>query len=86
MKQSLIYNNRQCFVLIFNDITNVKRLALMEYQNLKMQLRQSSVTHELITPLRCISSFSEELVSSLKDSSNKRIAELINNTSKLVHA
>ena len=29
--QSLILNNRQCNVLIFKDLSNVKKIALMEY-------------------------------------------------------
>ena len=37
--QDLIFNNRQCNVLIFNDITNVKRLAKIEFETMRMQLR-----------------------------------------------
>jgi len=53
-------------VLIFNDITSVKRLLDLEFQHVKMQLRTSSVTHELITPLKCITSFAEELYCNVK--------------------
>ena len=51
-----------------------------------MQLRQSSVTHELITPLKCITSFAEELCIKIKEKSSKEIIQLIASTSKLVHA
>ena len=34
--QGLIFNNRQCNVLIFNDVTNVKRLANVEFESMRM--------------------------------------------------
>ena len=34
--QGLIFNNRQCNVLIFNDVTNVKRLAKVEFESMRM--------------------------------------------------
>lgn len=72
--------------MIFNDITDVKRLAFVEYQHLRMQLRQSSVTHELVTPLKCITSFAMELSRKEMDKTNRDVIKLIASTSKLVHA
>jgi hypothetical protein len=36
---------------------------LMEYQTWKYQVRESSVSHELITPLRCLVKLSSDLLS-----------------------
>jgi hypothetical protein len=60
--QNLTYENEECALMIFVDMTHVKKVVHLELQNLKIQLRESSVTHELIAPLRCIIKFAEELI------------------------
>jgi K+-sensing histidine kinase KdpD len=49
-----------------------------------MGLLTASVSHELITPLKCISAFSTELVSQLTIPRMKYKAELIFSTSKML--
>jgi len=85
-KQSLIFNNQQCLVLVLSDITKFKRLAYVEYQNMQMKLRQSTVSHELVTPLKCIANFAFELLDKLEDPELIKKAKLIKNTSILVCA
>ena len=52
-----------------------------------MQMRQSIVTHELITPLKCIINFADDLKVELQGkSTGHREANLIFNTSKLLNA
>jgi len=52
-----------------------------------MQIRQSSVTHELITPIRCIIQFSKELTSNLKrDSKRYKMAWVIYTSAKLIYS
>ena len=53
---------------------------------MRLQLRQSSVSHELLTPLKCIIIFAEELLPQQKDKSNKKRAQLIYNTAKLLNS
>jgi hypothetical protein len=67
----MMFHFDQCVVVNFSEITYVKKLALMEYQTWKYQIRESSVSHELITPLRCLIKLSSDLLSNseLKDGS-----------------
>lgn len=65
--QPIFYNERNCTVLAFQDITSLRKLALLEVQQESYQMRQSVVSHELATPLKCIISFSEDLKSELTD-------------------
>ena len=44
----------------------------------------NSVTHELMTPLKCISSFARSLQKELQHSEKRKEAELIDVTSKLM--
>lgn len=85
--QNLTYENEECALMIFVDMTHVKKVVHLELQNLKIQLRESSVTHELIAPLRCIIKFAEELIEQYAAEKRKcEIPKLIFNTAKLIHA
>lgn len=65
----------------------MRKLATMEIQQESMQMRQSIVTHELITPLKCIINFADDLKVELQGKpTGHREANLIFNTSKLLHA
>jgi hypothetical protein len=66
-KQKLIFNYQMCTVLHLRDITHVRKMVQLEYQNMKIQLRESSVTHELIAPLRCIINLSDTLIDKSAD-------------------
>jgi hypothetical protein len=55
--QSLIYNAKQCQVLTVCDITEIDKFAKLSADNKMLSLLTSSVTHEMITPLKCIIEF-----------------------------
>jgi hypothetical protein len=61
--QSLLFNFNQCVILNLIEITQSKKLALMEFQRWRYKVRESSVSHELITPLRCLIKLSSDLLS-----------------------
>ena len=48
-------------VATFTDVTESKTLARVEQQNSLLTMLQSSVTHEMMTPLRCIVNFAQIL-------------------------
>lgn len=56
----------------------------MEQEQQLLKVREATVTHEMITPLRCISKFAEDLKGSLQDFASNKVAELIYKTSKLL--
>ena len=82
----MIFNKEECQVATFRDVTNIKKLARIEADNKLLQLLSSSVTHEMVTPLKCIINFSESLIKELRNSPKKIEAELILTTSKLLLA
>jgi K+-sensing histidine kinase KdpD len=81
---NLIFNKEECKVATFRDVTELKNIAKMQADNKLLQLLTSSVTHEMVTPLKCIVNFSESLVKELRKSPKKYEAELIVTTSKLL--
>jgi len=54
---------------------------MIQNENKLMSKLQTSVSHELITPLKCIGSFSEELMALLTNEKPRYKAELIFSTS-----
>lgn len=59
----------------------------MEYQAWKHQIRESSISHELITPLRCLIKLSQDLVSDADlKGSNKQLCKTIFNQAKIINA
>ena len=49
-----------------------------------LSLLTSSVTHEMLTPLKCIIEFALILIKELQNSPLRRVAELVLSTSKLL--
>jgi signal transduction histidine kinase len=82
--QSLIYNAKQCQVLTVRDITQIERLAKLSADNKMLSLLTSSVTHEMITPLKCIIEFALRILNISKDPALVKEARLIVSTSKLL--
>ena len=70
----------------FYNETESKTLAKVEQQNTLLTLLQSSVSHELLTPLKCITSFAQNLERDLKHSPKKKEAQLISLTAKLLQS
>jgi hypothetical protein len=81
--QQLIYNSKQCIVLTLRDISEINNYAKVSAENKMLSLLTSSVTHEMITPLKCVIQFGTTLLKS-KDPSVVKEAELIVSTAKLL--
>ena len=51
---SLLFNHEDCRVLTFRDVTEVKKAAKIQEANKILSMLTSTVTHELLTPLKCM--------------------------------
>lgn len=58
---TITFNKEEQRVATFHDVTESKRLARSEANTRMVSLLSSSVTHEMVTPLRCIISFANSL-------------------------
>lgn len=56
--QTLMFNDSECQVMMFRDITSQAELRIAQEQNQMANLLMSSVTHEMLTPIRCIKKLS----------------------------
>ena len=81
---SISLNKEEYRVATFHEMTESKRLARSEANTRMVQLLSSSVTHEMVTPLKCIISFANSLQKELKHSPKCKEAELIYVTAKLL--
>lgn len=52
--QELYFNRKQCKVLRIHDCTKLKQNSKLEAQNKMLTIYTSTMSHELLTPLRCI--------------------------------
>ena len=61
------------------------QLQKAQNENKMLSFLQASVSHELLTPIKCIASFAQELVYALFSSGNlKYKSDLIHSTSKIL--
>ena len=81
---NLMFNNEECNVITFRDITEVKKAAKIQAANKLLGMLTSSVTHEMVTPLKCMITFETTLMNELKNSPKKNEAKLIFTTAKLL--
>jgi hypothetical protein len=53
----LTYQNRDAYLVTMRDITEIRKFSKISENNKMLTLLTSSVTHEMITPLKCILQF-----------------------------
>ena len=80
-----MFDFHECTVVNVIDMTTVKKLTQMEYQAWRQQIRESSVSHELITPLRCLVKLSQDLTDG-NSRENNNVCNLIFSQAKLISA
>jgi K+-sensing histidine kinase KdpD len=83
--KNITYEQQEFRVATFHDVTERKKIVEVESNNRIVSLLSSSVSHEMVTPLKCIISFATSLKSDLKHLKRpKKQAELIYVTAKLL--
>ena len=87
-RTKLRFNDKECIVLNFQDITTYKKLKYEEDKGKLLSTLCSSVHHEMISPLKSIVSITVHLIRKLQDRVQRELAQLIFITSRqiLLHA
>ena len=57
--QQLFFDRQKCVTITINDITSVERNVALKAKNKMLNTMQASISHELLTPLKCIKSITE---------------------------
>ena len=79
------YNGEECQVLNFTDITSYKRLKREEETNRLLKILMTSISHEIIGPLKTNVQISACLIKALKEQNKlKEMVETILISSQLV--
>ena len=81
--QKLLFDFKQCNVLTIRDMSDIEKVYRVEAENKILNQYTASVTHEMITPLKCIVQFGSTLLKS-KDVKVVKEAELIVSTAQLL--
>ena len=66
-RTNLIFNDKECVVVDFQDISAFKRLKLEEEKTKLMSTLYSSVHHEMLGPLKTNEEAAIRLIRNLKD-------------------
>ena len=57
--QKLFFERQKCITITLNDITQMEKNVALQAKNKVLNTMQSSISHEMLTPLKCISSIAE---------------------------
>ena len=80
----MVYINTDAVLVTMRDITEVTKFAKISENNKVLTLLTSSVTHEMITPLKCIIQFTHKVLSQTTDPDKRKDLELILSTAQLL--
>ena len=69
--QQLIFNDRECFVLNIRDITDIEASARLRTEAKMVGLYNSTISHEMILPLKNIVAVSSSLEEAFEATSEK---------------
>lgn len=72
-----MFAQKQCLVFTCKDITKIKEHAKLAADNKLLQLISSSVSHEMLTPIKCIILMVETLARMFSDPDSTHKFELI---------
>ena len=82
---TITFFEKEYRVATFHDLTESKKLQRSEANTRMVSLLSSSVSHEMVTPLKCIASISKSLQNELKHSPKHcKEAGLVYVTTKLL--
>lgn len=65
--QQMIFNNEQCQVITLKDVSSINEIAKLSADNKMLNLLSSQISHEMLTPLRCIISITEQVKQGLSN-------------------
>ena len=64
--KSIFYNNKQCSLITFHDITPIKNLAKIKKKHEMLDMYTSSVSNDMLVPIKGVIHFIENLKRKLK--------------------
>ena len=80
----LIFNDQECQVLNFTDITLYKRLEHQEETNWMLKALNASVHHDMLAPLKASIDMSKRLLKILRNPNHQEMAKSILISSKFL--
>lgn len=80
----MIFNEKQCCVLTCRDISKISENANLKAENKMLGLMSSSVSHEMITPIKCIIQMISSFQKKLDDQLLILDLELVLNTAQML--
>lgn len=70
--QPLMFKQEDCIVLTVTDLSQIEEVASLKAQTDSLQLMSSTVSHEMLTPLKCIIQMVNRMQGSMADVKKSR--------------
>ena len=83
-RMNLTFNDKECQVINFTDITTYKRLKREEEKGRLLGTLNRSIHHEMLGPLKANVEVAENLIRHLDDPQCREMAQIIEISSKLI--
>ena len=84
---NLIFNKEECKVATFRDITRSRQLVKVKKHNELLHMLSSSVTHEMVTPLKAMINLCQDFYNDLREGDpNASAIKLVIVTARLMLA
>lgn len=49
--RELIFGNKECRILVMRDLGPIRQNMILQFQNQMLSLEQSSIIHDMLTPI-----------------------------------
>ena len=83
--QKLSFDNRDCRVLICRDISWIQDNASLKADNKMLNVMTSTISHEMVTPLKCMISLTDLVQKNQKkDSADAKNLNIVRNTAEIL--
>lgn len=81
----MIFNNEQCQVVTFKDVSAIKEISKLSADNKMLNLLSSQISHEMLTPLRCIIQITNQVKDGFSNNSTEYYnLKVVSNTANIV--
>lgn len=83
--QPFIFEQKTCTVITLREVTQIRKVSELTAKNKFMQLMNSSVSHEMLAPLRCIVQISDNMRKKVPKAKRAEPQTILNTASFLLN-
>lgn len=79
-RNKFIYKNKDSYILNITDLTSLKQVDQLRVQNNFLNMLAANVSHEIDSPLNCITTFADKIKKESQSEAHKALALMMKNS------